>query len=158
MNSIQYHDWHFLVDQELTYKTYARTELGSADSCPCNDCKNFANYRAYTYPNEIMDLFHKFEIDLKKESEVSHFTKLENGLHYYSGWFHFKGEIISGKDCSIPLPNGGSTSDLTEITKNFSIGFTSASSLAIFEDKKGLVQVEFEAKIPWVIDPQLESE
>lgn len=158
MNSIQYRDWHFLVNRELTYEAYARIELGSVDSCPCNDCKNFASYRATTYPDEIINLFHQFGIDYRKESEVSHFTKLENGLHYYSGWFHFKGEILSGKDCSIPLPNGGNTFELTEITNNFSIGFTNASSLTIFENKKSLVQVEFEAKIPWVIDLELESE
>ena len=44
------------------------------------------------------------------------------------------------------------------ITLAFSIGFTTGSSMALFEDKDGLLQIEFSVNIPWVIDKELEEE
>jgi hypothetical protein len=59
-----------------------------------------------------------FGIDKNKELEISQVTKLENGLHYYLGWFHFKGKF-QDKDCTIPLPAGGSTTNFEAINENF---------------------------------------
>ena len=47
---------------------------------------------------------------------------------------------------------------MTDINESFSVGFRIASDLAYFNDNENLVQVEFEAKIPWTIDKKLESE
>jgi len=84
-------------------------------------------------------------------------AKLDNGLHYYMGWFHFIGEFI-GNDCMIPLPSDGFTVELTQITDNFSLGFTKAKTLSAFKTDKDLVQIEFGCKIPWIIEPDLETE
>ena len=56
------------------------------------------------------------------------------------------------------MPGGGFTFDLTPITDNFSIGFSVGSDLAFFDDKNGLIQVEFDTFIPWIIDKKLENE
>ena len=45
--------------------------------------------------------------------------------------------------------------ELTNIDNNFSIGFCEQSSLTFFKNKEELIQVEFEAYIPWVIDSTL---
>ncbi len=82
---------------------------------------------------------------------------LPNGLHHIGGWFHFKGRVVTDKDYRVPLEGGGHTFDLTPITDNFAIGFTKGNDLTFFEDKTWLVQVEFDTKIPWIMDKSLET-
>jgi len=153
--TIKYKDWNLTVDKEVTKNAYDSLTVGSAESCDCNDCKNFSANKDKVYPDEVKRLFDQLGIDYKKETEISHYCRQTNGLHHYGGWFHFKGQF-KGKDCTVPLHAGGHTLDLTPVTENFSIGFRVDSSLTIFADKEGLVQIEFESKIPWTIDKGLE--
>ena len=140
-----------MLNLELTKSTYEQTKEGGCDSCICDDCKNFANSRELAYPEEIKQLFKDLGIDYKKEVETYTVQKTEVGLYKYYGWFHFKGSF-TGKNCSIPLPNGGFTLDLTPISENFSIGFSIENSLTFFESKKDLVQIEFETYLPWIFE------
>lgn len=157
MKTIKFKDWELIVDEKLTKSTYEKVEIGSADSCICNECKNYLNFRKNVFPEEIKNLFLEIGIDYKKESEVTRYCKQKNGLHFYGGWFHFKGNF-NGKNCEITLAENGFTLDLTKIAKNFSIGFRISSSLSFFEDKTNIVQIEFETEIPWTIDKELEMD
>jgi hypothetical protein len=156
MNTIKFKDWELIVDRNLTEQTYKNASGGSAEGCVCNYCKNYLENREKAFPELIKNLFSELGIDYTKDSEVCHYQKHEDGLHHYSGWFHFKGSFV-GKNCYIPLPNGGFTIDLTTVNETFSIGFSKNSGLAFFEKKENLVQVEFEAKIPWTIDKSFEG-
>lgn len=157
MNEIQvkYRDWELFSDRETTEQTYSEFENSGAESCGCEYCKNYIEQRENVFPEEIKALFNKLGIDYKKEIEISEFAKLENGLYYYNGWFQFKGDFI-GKDCTVPFPNGGFTFDMTKITDKFSIGFRHDNSLTPFRDKNGLVQIEFDCHLPWVLPNELE--
>lgn len=83
--------------------------------------------------------------------------KHKDGVHIYSGFVHFKGSF-EGKDCFVTSDGRNGTFSMTDINESFSVGFRIASDLAYFNDNENLVQVEFEAKIPWTIDKKLESE
>ncbi len=155
---LNFRDWQFEFDRELTQKTYQETAQGGADMCICANCKNFSAYREHVFPAEILDLFDKIGIDYKKEAEIWEID-LSDGLHQVFGWFHFKGRMLSGKNVLIKLPNGkGGTYDFTELSDKFAIGFSEASDLSFFEDEANLVQVDFRAKIPWVIEKVLEHQ
>ena len=153
---VKYLDWIFEVDKTLTEKTYKNIPQSGADICICNDCKNYVAYRDKVFPDEIMQLLKELGLDFRKEVEVTSYETLPNGLHHIGGWFHFKGELLAGQDCSTPLPSGGYNLNLTNIDGDFSIGFFRSSSLTFFEKTEGLIQVEFETSIPWVIDKSLE--
>jgi len=157
---VTYKDWRFEVEYNRTKEVYDNIEMGSPEGCECNDCKNFSANRENMYPTEIKELLEQFGVDYKKESEICHYCKLENGKHFYGGWFHFKGKIIEGIDCKVNLPNGGSTFDTIPINENFQIGFMKGSDLSFFdkEESKDLIQIEFLANSDWVIDKNLESE
>ena len=157
---ITYKDWKFEVDFDRTKEIYDEVEMGSPERCECNNCKNFSANREIIYPTEVKNLFAKLGIDYKKESEICHYCKLENGKHFYGGWFHFKGKILEGKDCKVNLPSGGSTFDTVSITDDFGIGFMKGSSLSFFdkEESENLIQIEFLSNSDWVIDKKLESE
>jgi len=51
----------------------------------------------------------------------------------------------------------GETTGMIPIGETFSIGFQMADIFTYFIDKENLVQVEFEVKMPWVIDKGPES-
>ena len=153
---VRFQDWVFEADKALTETTYSNISGSSADTCGCNDCKNYVTYRDKVFPAEIIKLFNDLGIDYRKEVEITSYETLPNGLHHIGGWFHFKGRVLKGKDYRIPLPLGGHTFDLTPITDNFSIGFAEGNDLTFFEDKTGLVQIEFDTSIPWIINKTLE--
>ena len=157
---ITYKEWTFEVEFQRTKEVYDNVEMGSPEGCECNDCKNFSANRENIYPTEIKKLLEQFGVDYKKESEICHYCKLENGRHHYGGWFHFKGKIVEGKDCKVNLPNGGSRFDTIQINEDFQIGFMKGSGLSFFdkEESKDLIQIEFLANSDWVIDKELESE
>lgn len=157
MTIVKFRAWEFIVDKELTKMTYDKVPSGSPEGCDCNDCKNFVNSRETIYPEEIKKLLTEIGVDYKKESEICHYCRQDDGLHHYGGWFHFKGQF-KGKDCNVPIGSNCFTFDLTPINDKFSIGFHYDSALTFFDKKENLVQIEFEAKIQWTIDKELESE
>lgn len=157
MTTIKFKDWELIVDRELTKLTYDKVAVGGTERCGCNDCQNFANNRETIFPEEIKNLFNNLGIDYKKESEICHYCRQDDGLHYYGGWFHFKGQF-KGKDCTVPTGSNSFTFDLTPINDKFSIGFRYDSALTFFDDKENLVQIEFDTKTPWTIEKELESE
>lgn len=71
MKTIKFKNWELIVDKELTKSTYEKVEIGNADSCVCNECKNYSNYRENVFPEEIKNLFLEIGIDYRKESEVT---------------------------------------------------------------------------------------
>jgi len=154
---LKYREWEFELDRELTQQVYARVAKSGADTCLCHDCKNYVAYRDHVFPPEFTSLLADLGIDYRKEVEVFRYELLPTGLHHIAGWFHFKGRVLVGPNYRDPLPNGGHTIHLTSITDNFSIGFAEGSDLTQFPEKTGLVQVEFETAIPWVIDKSLET-
>ncbi|WP_297333681.1 hypothetical protein [Flavobacterium sp.] len=154
--NVKYRDWVFNVDRELTIQAYANVLLSGTENCSCNYCKNYIAYRDKVFPEEINRLFYDLGIDYKKEVEIIFFDTLPDGLHRIGGWFHFKGHILTGKDCRVALPTGGYTLDLTATTDKFSVGFANGNDLTHFADKIDLIQVEFMTCIPWVIDKSLE--
>jgi len=158
LETIIFREWEFLVDRNITEETYSEIPFGGANGCKCNYCKNFAQQRETIYPKDVKELFSKLGIDFRKEVEVAHYVKNENETHLYGGWFHFKGKMIKGKDCKIPLGNGGSTFDFVDLTPNFGIGFTHDNALTSFNPKDGLVQIEFTVNLPWVLEKELEQE
>ena|SRR5258705_13255309 len=144
--NLKYRGWEFEVDKEFTKETYAQVTASGTKTCTCNNCKNFAAYRDNIYPEEVKKLFLDLGIDINKEAEISHYGKVNNEKHMFSGWFHFKGRIIQGENLFM------------EINPNFTIGFSKNYHCAFFDDKNDLVQIEFTTHIPWVIDKELETE
>src|SRR5690349_13575629 len=96
--TVKYKDWTFRVDKALTEQTYKGISGSGADTCGCNDCKNYVAYRDKVFLKEITDLLNQLGIDYKKEVEITNWETQPNGLHHIGGWFHFKGEVLTGKD------------------------------------------------------------
>ena len=119
--TVKYKDWEFEVDKELTEHTYKKVSGSGADTCTCHDCKNYVAFRDKVFPDEIIELFSDLGVDYRKEVEIISYETLPNGLHHIGGWFHFKGQVLIGKDYRVPLPGGGHTFDLTKLVTTFQL-------------------------------------
>ncbi len=151
MRTVKFLDWELNVDYNLTNSTYSNPDIiGGLKSCKCDDCENFINNINSAYPDEIKKLLMTLGIDHHKPCETWRIHK-DGNLHKYSGWFHFKGNF-TGENCLITIDKETSELKLKSITENFSIGFCYNNSLALFQDRNDLVQIEFEVKIPWTIN------
>lgn len=156
MATVIFKEWAFEVDKELNRKAYEGFVNSGADTCDCGNCKNYLKFRESVFPVEIKSLFNDLGIDYKKEFDIITNYKTSNGLYNTMGWFHFKGNILSGKNCAAELPNGGHSVEVVPVLENFAIGFATGTGMTYFEDESGLIEFLFETDIPWVIDLELE--
>jgi len=149
---IRFGRWELEADPEATRKAYANVPKSGPEECPCEPCKNFIAARERVYPAEVLALFEKLGIPFGREAEVYHMARMESGKHFYGGWFHFVGSILSGADAAQQVAENVWRPDLEKVTEDFSLGFRSRAELLRkpFEGKP-IVQVEFTANVTWVI-------
>ena len=151
MKIVKYRDWVFEVDLEATIETYSNVEESGADTCACDNCKNYVAFRNYVFPEEILNLFDQLGVDSRKEVEITTWEELPDKFLRIGGWFHFKGRVLAGKTYRVWIAEKAYSYDLTPVADNFSIGFDKGDDLAYFEKKEELVQIEFGTIIPWVV-------
>ncbi len=171
MEFIRFRKWELECDREATRHAYKSIERG-AEGCSEDKCQNFAAARLHAYPQEALELFETLGIDFRREAETYYVARVTPdlvrawreqgrpvsetvlGLHFYEGWFHFVGGVRSGPDSFVPIPgtNGG-TIELEPLTDRFSIGFTGNRGAVVQAPFRGspLVELDFEACIPWVL-------
>jgi hypothetical protein len=152
METITIRRWSVKSDPGVTRRVFSNRPKGSAESCGCADCRNFAAARDRAYPSEALAIFEQLGIDSRKESEIWHTHRDESGLHHYGGFFHFVGAIESGADAK-RIVNGHGTFDLEPIGEHFEFGFTSDAAVVprSFAGAE-VVRLEFQTKIPWVLN------
>jgi len=171
MEVIRFRKWELESDTESTRRAYSAV-TGGAESCSEEVCQNFAQARREAYPPEALALFKALGIDFRKEAETFHNMRVSRdmvqvwraagrpttdslvGLHHHAGWFHFVGRVLDGPDCFTPLKRGkGWSVELEAITDRFSLGFSGTHAVLVRDPfkRKPVVQAEFEAMVPWVL-------
>lgn len=83
------------VDLKKTRKYYETTIY----NCDCCDaCRNY-DCAIMTAPTSVLDFLRSLGIDPQKPGEVFGCSQDldENGLYWYSGWYHIVGTMISGE-------------------------------------------------------------
>jgi hypothetical protein len=138
--------WLLKYDDLATRAAYKKIRAGGPEACGCQHCNNFALARDRIYPQEVENFLNMVGIDFKKESEVIHLGRTGPSLHLYSGSFYFIGTAEFTPDI-----NCDSTA-FVAVNKDFSWQFKNSQ-----EPVNGafgmqcLVEMEFMAKVPWVI-------
>ncbi len=149
MERLEVGRWVIHCDAEATRHAYRTVPYGAPEDCGCDDCRNFAAVRHLIYTPEMVALLDQLGIDQRKEAEIYYGGPGGDGRHAYGGWFHFVGAIESGEDAWSPdgrlqpEPSGNSC----EIGFSRHLNLVPASFGA-----QPLVQVEFWAKVPWVVE------
>jgi hypothetical protein len=101
------------------------------------------------YPTEFKEFLELLGIDYTKEAEVYHFGRVSPGWHLYGGCFYFIGtaqKIVNEPD--------GKVEAKSSERENFQWHLLGTRALAqeSFEEHRSLVEVNFKAKVPWVIE------
>ena len=152
MESVHFGRWELSCDPESTRKAYAAVSMGGPEECGCEPCLNFAAARDQIYESNVRALLEKLGVSPNREVEIYHTARLESGRHLYGGWFHFVGSIISGADAAKQVAENVWQPDLEKTGEYFSLGFSSRLGL-VRKPFAGLslVQLEFTAKVPWIL-------
>lgn len=146
-NSSQIGRWSVRFDPELTRQLYART---SSSACECTDCANFRAAGEEAFPRTFLQLLRQFGIDPAKPAELCHCGASGEPMPT-QGWFHFVGHLEGGADAWRQTSETTYVLDAEPFPGMTSVGFTGRLS-QVPEPFEGqpLVQLEFEAVVPWV--------
>jgi hypothetical protein len=152
MQLITFARWQIECDPETTRKLYARVQSGSPEACGCEPYLNFAAARKQAYPVDVIRLFDSLGVADDREAEIYHTHRIAPRKHHYGGWFHFVGRIVSGADASKQITTNAWGFDLEKVSAEFELGFTHRIGL-LKEPFQGhpVVQLEFQAAVPWVL-------
>ncbi len=150
MQKLEFRRWVISYDPEATRRAYEAISFGSPEQCGCTDCRNFAAAREVIYTRGVLSVLDRLGIDQRKEAEIYYGGPIGGGRHVYAGWFHFVGSIESGEDAW--SPDGMFRPD--SVSDSLEIGFSRAFALVPDAFRQGpLMQLEFQATVPWVLDP-----
>jgi len=139
--------WSIRFDPELTSQIYAHV---SVIDCGCTDCVNFRAVGETAFPPPFLNLLKQLGVDPHKPAELCHYGTSGEAMPT-QGWFHFVGHLDSGADAWRQTGENSHVLDAEPFPGMKSVGFTARLS-QVPEAFEGcpLVQLEFEAVVPWV--------
>jgi hypothetical protein len=132
--------WDLEFDKEATELAFVHQSY----DCDCSYCQNFlASY--HNLPEDYFELLNKLGIDPAKPSEIIEYCKNNDETHFYGWWFHIVGNLEK-------------TSKISETSTKFNdkinILISDDNSLVAKDFPDPIVQIEFFANLPWVIDEE----
>lgn len=145
MKRLRIGSWTIEVDVDKTKEFYDNYH-SIIEDCTCEFCANYV-LACDKFPSAWIDLFESLGIDPRKEGEVSHYIKNEDGTNFYGAFYHIVGNIIEG-----PLIEKGNESSLSFIKYNgLKIGFNEDLSLVPTAFPKPIIQFEVQLNVPWIL-------
>jgi len=152
MTEIRYGLWQLRVDVEPTVRAYEQVGQGSAERCDCDPCKNFVLVRSEAFPADVLALFQLVGIDIRKEVELAHYSRMPSGLYLYGAWFHFYGSIASGPNSWTTVEGTLKKPTFHRVNPTFEIGFTQLERGREPFDDGPCIQADFYVELPWRLD------
>lgn len=140
------------VEVEKTKQFYQNADAVSK-SCSCDGCRNFEK-AVDTLPPFVTAFFADLGIDMKKACECYVNCAGQDGLLLYGGFYHVCGTLLDGQ---------GAWQEISEntfywnndaafcISPDFNIAFQEDIALLEQDFPLPVLQLEFLAKIPWVL-------
>ena len=143
------------IDVEKTRQIYKELPL-ITQGCECDGCQNFEK-AADILPKTVRTFFDTLGVDLKKIVECYVNCKNEDGTLLYGGFCHVCGTLIRGESAWVNISETHSyyNTDLTyRLDENFHISFQEECLMVEEQFEPPMLQIEFEANIPWVLDKE----
>ena len=143
------------IDVEKTKQIYKKLRLIS-QGCDCDGCQNFEK-AADVLPEAVRAFFGSLGIDLKRIVECYVNCKNEDGTLLYGGFCHVCGTLIQGKSAWVNISETHAYYDFDlayHLNDNFCISFQEECHLVEEGFEAPMLQIEFEANIPWVLDKE----
>ena len=171
MEVISFRGWKLRADSYQTRLAY-QTVVGTTQFCECHWCANFVAAREDVYPREMLAGLTDLGIDHTKEADLyQQAIDTEHETILYRWWFYCIGYIEEGlqaweylehkPDEVLPVTHWDKHLEaLRESPRYFGVGFSDSARRRASEEQfvpnelkaYSLVQVEFNAEVPWVLN------
>jgi hypothetical protein len=140
--------WVLEVDLNKTKEFYSK----DIELCHCLYCENYMEACKHIDPS-IMEVFTVSGINPSKPSHLSEFGEMEDGLRLYIGSYHIVGKLVEGEYCTDSEWNDTNTTKI----ENFTFGFKKELMFVHDELLRPILQLDFEARIPWALNEKPEG-
>lgn len=140
--------WLLEVDVDKTKEFYSKDIAW----CDCLYCENFMEASKHINP-PIMEVFTALGINPSKPSHLSEFGTIEDELRLYIGSYHIVGRLVEGEHCRDSDWNDSNTASI----ENFTFGFKEELTFVHDELLRPVLQLDFEARIPWGLNEKPEG-
>lgn len=148
MKQIRLMNWLLEVDVNKTKEFYCK----NIELCNCLYCENYMEACKHI-DSSVMKVFTTLGINPSKPSHLSEFGEMKDGLRLYIGNYHIVGKLVEGEYCTDADWNDTNTARI----ENFTLGFGKELMFVHDELLRPALQLEFEARIPWVLDEREEE-
>jgi len=146
---IHFNDWIIEVDVDRTSKFY--NGINDEIHCDCLDCQN---YRMYLSKNDaVWSFFQNLGVNPFNDGDYTSYGILENERLLYQGVYHIVGQILSGPTI---ITDKWSNVKLIKV-EDFNIGFSYELRCVHADFPEPIVQLEFEANLPWLLEKEWEE-
>ena len=149
MTEFVFGGYRLAVDVEATRAYYA-AHSEAWITCQCDGCRNFAR-AVETLPQAVRAFFETLGLDVEKPGELMYYqgtpTTLSGG-----GWYHLVGRILAGD--TLPGATEIFPAGWYELGDGFSVAFKSACDLLPDDFPAPAIQMEFEHRMPWVLETE----
>lgn len=143
LQPIKIANWLLEVDGDKTREFYNK----GIEGCSCLYCNNFVEACKYLDAS-VVNVFNKLGIHPDMPTHLSDYPAMEDGMRVYMGSYHLIGKVLEGKLCTMSDWNDTNTIQI----KNFTVGFSKDLQFVPKDFPNPVLQLDFEAEIPWVLD------
>ena len=143
LEKVRIEKWLLEVDTEKTRELYKK----GVDVCDCLYCKNFVESCKYINPS-VNKLLKKLEINPTMPAHLTPFEMEETMTMPYAGHYHISGRVLEGE---LVTPTTWNESNTVEIG-NFTFGFSNELEFLPKNFPSPILQIDFVADIPWIIE------
>ena len=143
------------IDVEKTRRAY-RALPHITQGCGCDGCLNFEK-AVDTLPPQIRGFFDDLGIDMKKITECYVNCKNNDGTLFYGGFCHVCGTLLQGESAWVKVSETHSYYDPNaayRIDEHVCVSFQKECFLVEQAFEAPILQLEFQANIPWVLDKE----
>ncbi len=138
------------VDLERTRRFYETAEPNGA-RCACDGCQNF-DRAVVVLPGEIRAFFESLGVDLRKVCEVYVNCTNGDGTVEYGGFCHLCGTLLAREPGKDKL--SGRSPCWYALSPDFRVCFHDAPQLLEDAFPTPVLQLDFLANIPWVLEKE----
>lgn len=141
-------NWLLEVDVDKTKGFYGK----DIELCNCLYCENYMEACKHL-DSPIIEVFTTLGVNPSKPSHLSEFGEMEDGLRLYHGSYHVVGKLVEGLYSTSSEWNDVNTAEVGKFT------FAFEKDLMFVHDDfpYPVLQLEFEARIPWVLNEKPED-
>jgi hypothetical protein len=143
LQQIRIANWLLEVDIDETREFYNK----GIEVCSCLYCNNFEEACKHL-DSSVATVFRRLGINPAKPGHLSDYPTMEDGIRNYIGSYHLVGRVLEGELCI--MSNWKDTK--TVQIKNFTVGFSEDLEFVPKGFTNPVLQLDFEASIPWVLD------